>query len=141
MTVPPILTHQRQPAQQEAAAAPADPQFPPADARRRARLARLDAGVLYLGLAFLAGVSPATFDDVMDAAEYCAAGEPDPAADPEPYCTACGGHAGIIWPLGPQWQHYAPDPSGNCRGAAYDPGHPPVIGWRTPATTLPAAAV
>jgi hypothetical protein len=48
----------------------------------------------------------------------------------EPFCTACSGRAGIFISRRGAWLHY--------RGALddpdvepYDPGHAPVIGWRS----------
>jgi hypothetical protein len=96
MTVTTIVT---QPARKSSAAA---------KARRMARLGALDAERLYLSLAFLAGYRPRAFDAALDATEPCAGDEPDPAREPEPFCTVCGANVGIFWMLGGEWRHYRP---------------------------------
>jgi hypothetical protein len=109
--------------------------------RRLARLGRLDADGLYMSMAFLAGLRPSVFDAVLDATESCAGDEPDPCRDPEPFCTECGACVGIFWLLGEEWHHFRPgaDPGG--KPEVYDPGHEPVIGWRTVKATQPGLTV
>jgi hypothetical protein len=124
MTVSSIVTHRRRPARGTAAA------------RRMERLGRLDADAMHTGLAFLAGFRPAVFDAVLDAAEP---GELGPCRDPEPFCTECHANAGIFWLLGDEWQHYRPGADPDGKPEVYDPGHTPVIGWRTPAADAPLA--
>ena len=47
----------------------------------------------------------------------------------EPFCTACGGRAGIFTSRRGQWLHYIGE-ADESDVAPYDPGHAPVIGWR-----------
>jgi len=102
-----------------------------ARARRLARLGGLDADDLYMSLAFLAGLRPSVFDAVLDATESCAGDEPDPGREPQPFCKECGASAGIFWLLGEEWQHFRPGADPDGKPEVYDPGHAPVIGWRT----------
>ncbi len=58
-----------------------------------------------------------------------------PRADQsEPYCTECGGPAGIFLGHGAVWQHFRgiSADAGSRPGPAelYAAGHAPVIGWR-----------
>jgi hypothetical protein len=104
----------------------------------------LDVEQLTRTLAFLAGYRPALVGAVPD--EDAAREAPRPLLDglmtredgPEPYCTVCGGPAGIFLGHGPDWHHFrAPDtrPAGT-QSEVYAAGHPPAIGWRY---TAPAA--
>ena len=47
----------------------------------------------------------------------------------EPFCAACGGRAGIFTSRGGEWLHYIGELD-DYNVEPYDPGHPPVIGWR-----------
>ncbi|HEX4399523.1 MAG TPA: hypothetical protein VH136_17925 [Trebonia sp.] len=47
----------------------------------------------------------------------------------EPFCAACGGRAGIFTSRGGAWLHYIGELD-DYTVEPYDPGHPPVIGWR-----------
>jgi len=67
-------------------------------------------------LAFLAGYRPAMFDTSRDATE--------------PYCTSCGGPAGIFLGHGTGWRHFHGAVSGGDRAEVYDTDHAPAIGWR-----------
>jgi hypothetical protein len=99
----------------------------------------LDIEQLTRTLAFLAGYRPAVFHAAPgDAA--CEA--PRPPMDgrmaredgPEPYCTVCGGPAGIFLGHGAGWHHFRAQDAGT--GAAARPAeiyatdHTPAIGWR-----------
>jgi len=127
MTVGSIVTQQRRSVRETA------------KARRIERLRGLDAERLFMSLEFLAGFRPAVFDAVLDASEP--GDEPDPGLEPEPFCTECGACAGIFWILGEDWHHFRPgaDPEG--RPEVYDPGHTPVIGWRTAKGTVLTVAL
>ena len=129
MTVRTIVT---QPAKGSTAAA---------RARRMDRLGALGPERLYLSLAFLADYRPRVFDAALDATEPCAGGEPDPSREPETFCTLCGADAGIFWLLGEEWRHYRPGTRSGEKPEVYDPGHTPVIGWRTGGSKVPAIAV
>jgi len=63
-------------------------------------LGGLDAERLLMSLTFLAGFCPVVFDEVLEAAEPRAGGEPGLRAEPGPFCTACGANAGIFWLYG-----------------------------------------
>ena len=112
-----------------------------AKARRMERLGALDAERMYLTLAFLAGYQPRVFDAALDATEPCADDEPDPSLEPEPFCTVCGGNAGIFWLLGEKWQHFRPSAGHESGPKVYDPGHAPVIGWRVAGNEVPTLPV
>ena len=112
-----------------------------AKARRMERLGALDAERMYLSLAFLAGHRPRVFDTALDATEPCADDGPDPSNEPEPFCTTCGGSAGIFWLLGEEWQHFLPSARHEGKPEVYDPGHAPVIGWRVAANEVPVLPV
>jgi hypothetical protein len=101
-----------------------------AKASRIERLTAIDAERMYLSLAFLAGYRPRVFDAALDATEPCADDGPDSSPEPEPFCTVCGGNAGIFWLLGEEWQHFRPSAGHEGKPEVYDPGHAPVIGWR-----------
>jgi len=47
----------------------------------------------------------------------------------EPFCTACGGRAGIFTSRRGEWLHYIGE-ADDSDVEPYDPGHAPVIGWR-----------
>jgi hypothetical protein len=47
----------------------------------------------------------------------------------EPFCTACGGRAGIFTSRRGEWLHYLGE-TDDRDVESYDPGHAPVIGWR-----------
>jgi hypothetical protein len=98
---------------------------------RLERLATMEDARLAEALAFLIGYAPGIFDAVVTATEPCADDEPDPSLEPEPFCTACGGNAGIFWPLGEEWRHYRTGTGLAGKPEVYDPGHAPVIGWRS----------
>lgn len=131
MPVPPIVPEHLPPVPRNGARQSTQSPFRRADPARLLRLGQLDADVMSVSLAILAGQQPELFDALVgEAGTYTDA---SPAAELEPYCRQCGAHAGIFWALGPNWRHYRPGPNPNGRGTAYDAGHPAVIGWRTPA--------
>jgi hypothetical protein len=47
----------------------------------------------------------------------------------EPFCTTCGGRAGIFTSRGGDWLHYIGELD-DYNVEPCDPGHAPVIGWR-----------
>jgi hypothetical protein len=47
----------------------------------------------------------------------------------EPFCTACGGPAGIFTSRRGEWLHYIGGVD-DSQAEPYNPGHAPVIGWR-----------
>jgi hypothetical protein len=47
----------------------------------------------------------------------------------EPFCTTCGGRAGIFTSQRGKWLHYIGELD-DYDVTPYDPGHAPVIGWR-----------
>ena len=58
----------------------------------------------------------------------------DAPDDPAPYCTACGSEIGIFIRYSLGWRHYRTTAQHGIE--LFDPGHAPVVGWRTapPAT-------
>jgi hypothetical protein len=98
---------------------------------RMERIGQLTTKQLTDALLFLAGYAPSVFDAVAEAVEPCAG---DGSDDPAPFCAICGGDIGVFLKFGLDWRHY--------RGAdltdleLVDPGHRPVLAWRTPG--LPA---
>jgi hypothetical protein len=111
---------------------PQRPQDALAPARARlTRLSTLDPDRLSQALTFLAGYSPSTFDAALDATEPCPDDNtPDPALDPEPYCTICGADVGIFLRFGLDWRHYRGDGTTTGPIELFDPGHTSTIAWR-----------
>ena len=112
-----------------------------AKAGRRERLGALDPERMYLSLAFLAIHHPRVFDAALDATEPCPDDGLNPSLEPEPFCTACGGNAGIFWPLGEEWRHFRPGAEHEGKPEVYNPGHAPLIGWRLAGNEVPALPV
>ncbi len=108
---------------------------------RLTRLAALDLQRMSEALTWLAGYSPATFDATLDATEPCTDDDnPDPADDPEPFCSVCGADVGIFLRFGLDWRHFRGDGTTGGPIELFDPGHAPVIAWRpAPAPTDPTA--
>jgi hypothetical protein len=107
------------------------------DDDRLARIDALDQDRMAETLAFLSGYAPGVLDAILTATEPCLDDLRPPDEDAlEPYCTRCGAKAGVFIARGSDWRHYTGDPQ---KGTArpFDPGHPPVIGWR-PAPADPA---
>ena len=94
---------------------------------RMERIGQLTTKQLTDALLFLAGYAPATFDAIAEAVEPCAG---DGTDDPAPYCAICGGDIGIFLKLGLDWRHYAGTDLTDIE--LQDPGHKPVLAWRTP---------
>lgn len=109
--------------------------------RRLDRLAAMEDDRLAEALAFLIGYAPGILDAIVTATEPWADDEPDPAREPEPFCTTCGGNAGIFWLLGEEWQHFRPGTRAEEKPEIYNPGHVPVIGWRNTGNEVPGMAV
>jgi len=135
MPVPPIVTQQRPYAPR--GGAPRRPESPlrQADPGRLLQLGRLDADVMSVSLAILAGRQPDLFDALV--AEAAAYAEAETEPEPEPFCVTCGADAGIFWLLGPEWHHYRPGSETGDSPQVYEPGHIPVIGWRIAEAEIP----
>ena len=104
-------------------------QFAAGDDGRLDRLAALEEGRLAESMAFLCGYAPGIFDAILTATEPCTDDDYPSGEDAlEPFCTTCGAHAGVFTALGMEWRHYR----SSGKPAVFDPGHAPVIGWRTP---------
>jgi hypothetical protein len=104
--------------------------------KRLARLNDLDADRMAEALAFLSGFRPAVFDATLAATEPCTADDhPDPADDPEPYCTDCGSNVGIFLGGGTDWRHFRGEGTRESPADPHDTDHAPIIAWR------PASAV
>jgi hypothetical protein len=117
----------------EAATVPAAGGYP----ARLARIAALDADRMAESLVFLSGYAPGVLDAILTATEPCLDDLFPPDEDAlEPYCTQCGGRAGVFIARGQDWLHYAGDPAAGT-AEPFDAGHAPVIGWR-PAQDGPA---
>jgi hypothetical protein len=85
-----------------------------------------------MALTWLAGYSPAVFDATLDATEPCTDDDtPDPATDPAPFCVICGADVGIFLRFGLDWRHYRADGTTVGQIELFDPGHTPVIAWRS----------
>lgn len=115
--------------------------LPGGNGDRLERLAAMEDARPAEALAFLIGYAPGIFDAVVTATEPCLDDEPDPSLEPEPFCTACGGNAGIFWPLGEEWRHYRSGTGSGGKPEVYDPSHAPVIGWRSGGNGVPVPAV
>ena len=111
------------------------------DAQRIERLRSFSAEQMAVGLIWLSGYDPGTFDAVLDAAEPCLGDEDN--AEPEPVCGVCGSAIGIFLRLGLDWRHYREirDPVREVEQTyrarfgqieLLDPGHPAVVTWRSP---------
>jgi hypothetical protein len=123
----------------------------PDDDPNTIRLRGLTAEQLEGAMTFLAFWSPAAYAAVLD---YCEATNwgagpdalagPDPedddhgTTDPEPVCGRCGADIGIFVKFGLQWLHYKG--TGLDDIELYDPGHPPQVTWRTPASVATSVA-
>jgi len=94
------------------------------------RLSTLDADRMFESLAWLAGYRPAIFDTTLNATEPCTSDDsPDPAENPEPYCTICGADVGIFLRFGLDWRHYRGDGTVS-QIELFEADHAPVIAWR-----------
>jgi hypothetical protein len=94
---------------------------------RMERIGQLTTKQLTDALLFLAGYAPATFDAIAEAVEPCAG---DGTDDPAPYCHICGGDIGIFLKFGLDWRHYVGTDLSDIE--LIDPGHKPVLAWRSP---------
>jgi len=101
------------------------------DEDRMERIGQLTAKQQTDALLWLAGYAPAVFDAVAEAVEPCAG---DGSEDPAPYCATCGSDIGIFLKFGLAWRHYAGTDLSVIE--LIDPGHLPVLAWRTPGTPL-----
>jgi hypothetical protein len=101
------------------------------DDDRMERIGQLTTKQLTDALLFLAGYAPAVFDAVAEAVEPCAG---DGSDDPAPFCATCGGDIGVFLKFGLDWRHYTGTDLSDIE--LTDPGHRPVLAWRTPG--LPA---
>jgi hypothetical protein len=88
MTVTPIVAQQSHRAPCTGTADRPESPFRQADAGRLFRLGRLDADIMSVSLAILAGRQPELFDALVAEAEACAETGPEPG--PEPFCVTCG---------------------------------------------------
>ena len=99
--------------------------------KRLARLNDLEAGPMAEALAFLSGFHPAIFDATLAATEPCTADDhPDPADNPEPYCTDCSANVGIFLGGGTDWRHFCGEGTPESPADPYDTDHAPIIAWR-----------
>jgi hypothetical protein len=98
---------------------------------RMERIGQLTTKQLTDALLFLAGYAPTVFDSIAEAVEPCPG---DGSEDPAPYCVICGGDIGIFLKFGLEWRHYTGTNPSDIE--LHDPGHRPVLAWRTPG--LPA---
>jgi hypothetical protein len=88
----------------------------------------LDIEQMAMTLAFLTGYRPPIFGLT--------------AADgPEPHCTSCGGAVGIFLGRANDWQHFRTGAGDGSRVEVYDTDHAPTVGWRYPASAVPAVPV
>jgi hypothetical protein len=94
---------------------------------RMERIGQLTAKQRTDALLWLAGYAPAVFDAVAEAVEPCPG---DGSEDPAPYCAICGSDIGIFLKFGLDWRHYTSTDLSNIE--LQDPGHKPVLAWRTP---------
>jgi hypothetical protein len=93
---------------------------------RLLRLDSLDRDDMTCALAFLAELSPAAFDTILDALGP-ADSAPDDEADEVPYCATCGALLAIFMADGPYYRHYR---EANDDYQRYSVDHTTVIGWR-----------
>jgi len=135
MTVTPIVAQQRHLAPGTGTPDRPESPFRRADAGRLFRLGRLEADIISVSLAILAGRQPELFDALVGEAEAYAAAETEPAQ--EPFCVTCGANAGISWLLGSEWHHFRPADSAEDRPHVYDTDHAPVISWRIGRAEIP----
>jgi hypothetical protein len=98
---------------------------------RMERIGQLTAKQQTDALLWLAGYAPTVFDAVAEAVEPCPG---DSTEDPAPYCAICGSDIGIFLKFGLAWRHYTGTDLSDIE--LLDPGHQPVLAWRTPG--LPA---
>jgi hypothetical protein len=101
------------------------------DEDRMERIGQLTTRQLTDALLFLAGYAPPVFDAVTEAVELCA---DDGTEDPTPVCAICGGDIGVFLKFGLEWRHYTGSDLTDL--VLLNPGHQPVLAWRTPG--LPA---
>lgn len=132
MTVVPIVAQQRRHALGTGKPGRQESPFRRAEPSRLFRLGKLDADIMSVSLAILAGRQPELFDALVGEAEAYA------QLEPEPFCVTCGASAGIFWLLGPEWHHFRPGSGAEDRPRVYEPGHVPVIGWRIAGAWIPA---
>lgn len=138
MTVSTIVAQQRRRAPGTGAPGCPESPFRHADPGRLFRLGRLEADVMSVSLAILAGRQPELFDALVGEAEAYAGAESEP--EPEPFCVTCGANAGIFWLLGTEWHHFRPGSGAGDGPQVYEPGHVPVIGWRIDGAAIPPPA-
>src|ERR1700692_541137 len=98
----------------------------------------LDIEQITRTLAFLAGYRPAVFEAAPDDAVREAPRSPMdgwmPREDgPEPYCTVCGGPAGIFFGHGADWRHFRATDADAGPAELYTADHAPAVGWRSTA--------
>ena len=98
---------------------------------RMERIGQLTAKQQTDALLWLAGYAPTVFDAVAEAVEPCPG---DGTDDPAPFCAICDGDIGIFLKFGLAWRHYTGTDLSDIE--LLDPGHQPVLAWRTPG--LPA---
>ena len=56
---------------------------------------------------------------------------PGATGEAEPVCAICDGTIGIFLERGLVWRHYAGDGTTVGQQRIYDPGHAPVVTWRS----------
>jgi hypothetical protein len=113
------------------------------EARQRVeRLRAFSPDQMAVGLIWLSGYDPCTFDAVLDAVASCAGDEDAFGREPEPVCGTCGEKIGIFLRLGLDWRHYRETRDALLLGShrdtvptigqieLFEPGHPPVVTWR-----------
>ena len=137
MTVSTIVAQQRHRAPGTGMPGRQESPFRRADSGRLFRLGRLDADVMSVSLAILAGRQPELFDALIGEAEAYAEAE----VGPEPFCVSCGANAGIFWLLGAEWHHFQPGSGAGDGPEVYEASHVPVIGWRIGGTQVPPPVV
>jgi hypothetical protein len=114
-------------------AAPASHQITAED--RMERIGQLTTRQQTDALLWLAGYAPSVFDAVAEAvAEAVESGPSDGTDDPAPYCATCGGDIGIFLKFVLAWRHYTGTDLTDIE--LQDPGHTPVLAWRTPGTPV-----
>lgn len=138
MTVSTIVAQQRRQAPGTGTPSRQESPFRHADPGRLFRLGRLEADVMSVSLAILAGRQPELFDALVGEAEAYAGAGTEP--EPEPFCVSCGANAGIYWLLGPDWHHVRPGSGAGGGPQVYETGHAPVIGWRIGGAEVPHPA-
>jgi hypothetical protein len=110
---------------------PVPASHPITDEDRMERIGQLTTEQQTDALLWLAGYAPSVFDAVAEAvAEAVEPCPGDGAEDPAPYCAICDGDIGIFLKFGLDWRHYTGTDLTDIE--LQDPGHRPVVAWRTP---------